>query len=149
MMRNILFFLILLLIVFPQPHFFAQIDDITRLPVKNITAQVQEIVNNNFDPNILSVNNDPVKVSGYYLHQNYPNPFNPTTTIRFEIPQDGVVTIKIFDIFGQEVTTILNEFQKADRYEVVFNSIGLSSGVYIYRMKVNEFIQSNKMILLK
>jgi hypothetical protein len=88
-------------------------------------------------------------VTDYILYHNYPNPFNPTTTIRYELPQDGVVTIKIYDILGQEVATILNEFKKADRYEIEFNSIGLASGVYIYRMKVNEFIASKKMILLR
>jgi hypothetical protein len=88
-------------------------------------------------------------VDNYILYQNYPNPFNPNTTIRYELPQDGVVTIDIYNILGQKVKTLLNEFQKADRYEVTFNSTGLASGVYIYRMKVNEFITSKKMILIK
>jgi len=88
-------------------------------------------------------------VRSYILYQNYPNPFNPITTIRYELPQDGVVTIDIYDILGQKVRTILNEFKKADRYEVTFNSVGLASGVYIYRMKVNEFITSKKMVLVK
>jgi hypothetical protein len=88
-------------------------------------------------------------ITDYILYHNYPNPFNPQTTIRYEIPEDGVVTIDIFDILGQKVGTILNEFQKADRYEVNFNAVGLASGVYIYRMKVNDFIESKKMLLLK
>ena len=88
-------------------------------------------------------------VTSYILYQNYPNPFNPFTTIRYELPQDGVVTIDIYDILGQKVKTILNEFKRADRYEVTFNSAGLASGVYIYRMKVNEFITSKKMVLVK
>jgi len=88
-------------------------------------------------------------VTDYLLYHNYPNPFNPTTTIRYEIPLDGVVTIDIYDILGQRVRTIINEFQKADRYEIDFNGIGLASGVYIYRMKVNDFIESKKMVLLK
>jgi hypothetical protein len=88
-------------------------------------------------------------VTNYVLYQNYPNPFNPTTAIRYELPQGGIVTIDIYDILGQKVKTILNEFQKADRYETSFNAIGLSSGVYIYRMKVNDFITSKKMVLLK
>ena len=88
-------------------------------------------------------------IVSYELYQNYPNPFNPTTTIRYEIPQDGVVTLQIFDILGQEVVTLKNEFQKANRYELKFNSTGLASGVYIYRLQVNNFIESKKMILLK
>lgn len=88
-------------------------------------------------------------VTDYVLYQNYPNPFNLTTTIRYELPQNGVVTIDIYDILGQKVRTILNKFQKADRYEIQFNAISLASGVYIYRIKVNEFITSKKMLLLK
>ena len=87
--------------------------------------------------------------TGYVLYHNYPNPFNPTTTIRYELPQDGVVTIEIYDILGQKVKTLLNEFKKADRYEVTFNSIGLASGVYFYTLMVNDFIQTKKMILVK
>ncbi|MCW8812451.1 MAG: T9SS type A sorting domain-containing protein [Chlorobium sp.] len=88
-------------------------------------------------------------VRSYILYQNYPNPFNPITTIRYELPQDGVVTIDIYDILGQKVKTILNEFKKADRYEVTFNSTGLASGVYIYQMRVNDFITCKKMVLVK
>jgi len=88
-------------------------------------------------------------VSSYVLYQNYPNPFNPTTTIRYELPQDGVVTIEVFDILGQKVKTIINEFQKADRYEVTLNFAGLASGVYIYQLRVNDFITSKKMVLLR
>jgi hypothetical protein len=88
-------------------------------------------------------------VTSYVLYQNYPNPFNPTTTIRYELPQDGVVTIEVFDILGQKVKTILNEFKKADRYEVTFSSTGLASGVYIYQLRVNDFITSKKMMLIR
>ncbi|HSW53960.1 MAG TPA: T9SS type A sorting domain-containing protein [Ignavibacteriaceae bacterium] len=88
-------------------------------------------------------------VNSYVLYQNYPNPFNPTTTIRYELPQDGVVTIEVFDILGQKVKTILNEFKRADRYEVTFSSTGLASGVYIYQLRVNDFITSKKMILIR
>ena len=88
-------------------------------------------------------------VSSYLLHQNYPNPFNPKTTIRYEVLQDGIVSIKIYDILGQEVKTLLNEFKKADRYQLDFNANGLASGVYIYRMMINDFVQSKKMVLLK
>ena len=91
----------------------------------------------------------PIPVTSYVLFQNYPNPFNPGTTIRYEIPQDGVVTINIYDILGQKVKTILNEFKQTGRYEIKFNASGLASGVYIYRMKVNNFIESKKMIVLK
>jgi hypothetical protein len=90
-----------------------------------------------------------VPVEGYSLEQNYPNPFNPTTKIRFELPVDGIVTIKMFDIFGQEITTILDEFKKANVYEVEFNGSNLASGVYIYRLQANSYLESKIMVLLK
>jgi hypothetical protein len=88
-------------------------------------------------------------VVDYELYQNYPNPFNPITKIRYAIPEDGLVTIKVYNILGQEVVTLKNEFQKANRYEVIFNSKGLASGVYIYRLQVNGFDEAMKMIILK
>jgi len=91
----------------------------------------------------------PEPINNYMLHQNYPNPFNPTTTIRYELPQDGVVTIEVFDILGQKVKTVLNDFKSVGRYEVTFTSNGLASGVYIYQLRINDFITSKKMVLLK
>ncbi len=92
----------------------------------------------------------PLPVTDYKLYQNYPNPFNPKTTIRFEIPRDGLVTIKVYDILGQQVAVLLNEFKTEGRYEVEFDTGGnIASGVYIYRMDVNEFSESKKMIVLK
>ena len=84
----------------------------------------------------------------YILSQNYPNPFNPTTVISFQIPQQGFVTLKIFDVLGNEVATLVNEEKSAGSYVVDFSATGLASGVYIYRMKVNDFIESKKMVLL-
>jgi hypothetical protein len=88
-------------------------------------------------------------IVSYELYQNYPNPFNPTTTIRYAIPEDGVVTIKVFDILGQQVATLKNEYQKANRYEIQFSSKGLASGVYIYKLQINDYAESKKMMLLK
>ena len=88
-------------------------------------------------------------ITNYVLHQNYPNPFNPTTTIRYELPQDGIVSIEVFDILGQKIRTLLDEFKKADRYELEFNGDNLSSGVYLYSIRVNDFIETKKMILIK
>jgi len=85
----------------------------------------------------------------YVLGQNFPNPFNPRTTIRFEIPEDGIVSIKLYDIFGQEVKTLLNEYMKANIYEINIEAADLSSGVYFYKLQTNKFSDSKKMILLK
>jgi len=85
----------------------------------------------------------------YALAQNYPNPFNPSTTIHYQIPQDGIVTLKIYDILGSEVATLVNEEKVVGKYEVNFNASALASGVYIYKIQAGSFINSKKMILLK
>ena len=87
---------------------------------------------------------------GYYnLYQNYPNPFNPVTTIKYQVPKSGLITLKIYDILGQEVTTLVNENKVIGFFEVNFDASRLPSGVYIYQLRVNDFIASKKMILLK
>jgi hypothetical protein len=88
-------------------------------------------------------------VRDYDLSQNYPNPFNPSTIINYQIPQDGFVTLKIYDILGKEVKTLVNEQKTIGRYEVKFDASDLASGIYIYQLKVNEFVLSKKMLLVK
>jgi len=88
-------------------------------------------------------------ITTYDLFQNYPNPFNPSTTIRYQIPQDGMVTLKIFDILGREVRTVVNELKTKGRYEVTFNAGSLASGLYIYEINSGSFKASKKMTLIK
>jgi hypothetical protein len=93
----------------------------------------------------------------YSLEQNYPNPFNPATTIRYQLPKDGMVTLKVYDILGAEVATLVNEEKIAGKYEVNFDASRLASGVYIYRLNVNDpsassgqgYVNVKKMVLLK
>ncbi len=86
----------------------------------------------------------------YELSQNYPNPFNPSTTIRYAIPEGGSVTMKIYNLLGQEVKTVLdNVYQSIGVHSVSFDATDLPSGVYFYRFQVNNFVQVKKMILLK
>ena len=85
----------------------------------------------------------------YDLSQNYPNPFNPSTTIKFQLPTDGFVTLKVYDILGNEVTTLINEQKPKGRYELNFNASSLASGVYIYKIQTGSFISSKKMMLIK
>ncbi|NWG26913.1 MAG: T9SS type A sorting domain-containing protein, partial [Ignavibacteriaceae bacterium] len=75
---------------------------------------------------------NPEQPDGFVLYQNYPNPFNPTTTIRFEIPEDSRVTLKIFNILGEEVKTLVEEYREAGKHSVQFNANNLSSGIYFY-----------------
>jgi hypothetical protein len=85
----------------------------------------------------------------YYLAQNYPNPFNPTTSLQFTISSQQVVSLKVYDILGNEIATLVNEEKPAGEYEVEFNGEGLSSGMYFYTLKAGEFSETKKMILLK
>jgi hypothetical protein len=85
----------------------------------------------------------------YSLSQNYPNPFNPVTKINFAIPKAGMVTIKLYDILGREVSRLVNEFKAAGEYTIDFNADRLSSGVYFYRMETSGFSDIKKMMLLK
>ncbi|MDW8466137.1 MAG: T9SS type A sorting domain-containing protein [Chloroherpetonaceae bacterium] len=86
----------------------------------------------------------------YNLEQNYPNPFNPTTNIRYSIQQTGLVTLKVYDLLGREVATLVNEVQPPGNYEVQFNaSTRTSSGIYIYRLQSGNFTRTMKMMLVK
>jgi hypothetical protein len=93
----------------------------------------------------------------YFLSQNYPNPFNPSTKIRYTIPnviasgakQSALVILKVYDVLGNEVATLVNEENAAGNYEVDFNAAELSSGIYFYRLNAGSFIDTKKMILLK
>jgi len=87
--------------------------------------------------------------SEYTLMQNYPNPFNPTTNIEFDIPQSGRVLLKIYDVTGREIVTLLDEEKIAGKYSVEFNASGLASGIYFCRIQVNSFSYVNKMVLLR
>ena len=87
--------------------------------------------------------------SEYALLQNYPNPFNPTTNIKFDIPEQGFVSLKVYDVVGKEVATLVNETKTAGSYTVDFNGSDLSSGAYFYRLEVGSFTAVKRMILLK
>ncbi|ACF12813.1 5'-Nucleotidase domain protein [Chloroherpeton thalassium ATCC 35110] len=85
----------------------------------------------------------------YALEQNYPNPFNPTTTINYTLASSGFVTLKVYDILGREVATLVNEQMKAGQHIATFNAARFASGVYFYRLKAGEFVKVKKMMLLK
>jgi hypothetical protein len=87
--------------------------------------------------------------SSYALHQNYPNPFNPTTIISYELPKQSHVVLKVYDLLGREVSTLVNEENSAGLHKVELNGKQLSSGVYFYRLTANDFVQIKKMLLMK
>jgi|WetSurMetagenome_2_1015567.scaffolds.fasta_scaffold02875_3 hypothetical protein len=87
--------------------------------------------------------------SEYELFQNYPNPFNPSTKIEFRIAELGLITLKVYDVLGNELMTLVNEQKQAGNYEVEFNASSLTSGVYFYQLKSGNLTQTKKMVLLK
>jgi uncharacterized Ntn-hydrolase superfamily protein len=109
--------------------------------------------------NPTSINENIISPDEFFLYQNSPNPFNPTTIIRYQIPKDGFVTLKIFDIVGNEVATLVNQEESAGIHEIKFDASQLSnrissrdgyaSGVYFYKIRASEFSDTKKMLLIK
>ena len=85
----------------------------------------------------------------FKLEQNYPNPFNPATSINFSVANDGIVSLEIFNMLGEKVATLLNEYKPAGRYSVNFDASKLASGIYLYRINTNQFVKTMKMSLIK
>ncbi|OQY75456.1 MAG: hypothetical protein B6D44_01255 [Ignavibacteriales bacterium UTCHB2] len=139
--------------------------NITGLPSSSLAMRLK--VNNDLEPEYAAaiiksdesvlLKNNPIElnlsgtavITEYSLEQNYPNPFNPNTTIKFQIPKDGFVTLKVYDILGNELATLINEEKTIGNYEVNFDASKLASGVYIYKIQAGEFVSSKKMLLLK
>ena len=88
-------------------------------------------------------------IEKYILYNNYPNPFNPSTKIKYSLPRQSHITLKVYDILGKEITSLVNEEKPSGNYQVQFNAANLPSGVYFYRIQSGDFIQTKKMILMK
>jgi hypothetical protein len=101
------------------------------------------------ETNVLSVSGDENPIKNFVLEQNYPNPFNPSTKISYRLPVTSKVTLKVYNALGKEIATLVNEELPAGSHEVEFNGSTLSSGVYFYQLKSNNFIETKKMIYLK
>jgi hypothetical protein len=85
----------------------------------------------------------------FYLAQNYPNPFNPNTIIQYAVGSRQFVSLKVYDVLGNEITTLVNEAKPAGIYQVIFNGINLPSGIYVYKLQSGNFVESKKMVLTK
>jgi N-acetylmuramoyl-L-alanine amidase len=85
----------------------------------------------------------------FVLSQNFPNPFNPTTNINWTLPENGIVSLKIYDMLGKEISTLVNQFMQAGRHSIEFNASSLASGVYYYQLKTNNYTSTKKLLLLK
>ena len=96
-----------------------------------------------------SFEEDYIRPIKFYLSQNYPNPFNPSTKISWQSPVGGWQTLKVYDVLGNEVRILVNEYRTAGSYEIEFNGRNLSSGIYFYRLQAGEYVETKKMILLR
>ena len=85
----------------------------------------------------------------YALEQNYPNPFNPSTTIEFSLPRSGHVRLKMFNMLGEVVTTLVNEELNVGTYTTQWNAADVASGIYFYRLQAGDFVDMKKLLLLK
>jgi hypothetical protein len=102
------------------------------------------------DPGLVSENNTAVELpKDYGLQQNYPNPFNPKTNIKFDIPKLSFVTLKIYDIAGQEVEVLVNQNMEGGEYAFTWDATRFASGVYFYRLTAGDFMETKRMVLLK
>ncbi len=102
-----------------------------------------------YKSSITSAKDNPILSDKYSLSQNYPNPFNPSTVISYRLSVGSIVSLKIFDILGREVATLVNENQQTGNYEVTFDASKLSSGIYFYKLQAGFFVETKKMILIK
>jgi hypothetical protein len=118
----------------------------------SVTGQgwwIDDIRLNNYCIATIGVNGNNEIPLRFSLEQNYPNPFNPGTNIKFQLPKQEFVTIKVFDVMGREVVTLVNETKQAGYHGIVFNGADLSSGLYIYKIEAGDFVVTKKMILVK
>ena len=92
---------------------------------------------------------DKIIANNFTLYQNYPNPFNQKTVIKYELLSRDFVTLKVYDVLGKEIATLVNEEKDAGEYKTTFDGLNLASGIYVYRLSVGNNHLSRKMILLK
>ena len=98
---------------------------------------------------VTSINSNSGTIQNYKLYQNYPNPFNPTTVIKYSVPIASRVTLKVYNILGSEVATLVNGEKAVGNYSVTFNGSNLASGIYFYQLKAGSFVQTKKLVLMK
>jgi len=124
-------------------------NNLQSISVLKNTAKIVQYFYDNYTPELSNINYSPPIPEYYYLSQNYPNPFNPYTKIIYELPLPGIVTLKVFDLLGQEIRTLINEEKSAGKYEVEFSSDGLSSGIYFYTFNSRAYTKTKKMLVIK
>lgn len=129
-------------VVLSFPLYYMNLDQAKALIEDILISKFDEVTGTGEDENV-----SPPRE--FALNQNYPNPFNPTTVISYQLPAAGKVTLKVYDILGNEIAALVNQEQPAGMYEVKFDASGLSSGVYFYRLSTGSFTETKKMMLLR
>ena len=119
------------------------------IAITKLSYQHYRIWKRPFNDVITNIKEKQVLPDKYSLSQNYPNPFNPTTKIKYDLPKSGHVILKVYDILGRELTTLVNEEKPAGSYEVRFNGSNLSSGIYFYKIQAGDYTSVKKMVLIK
>jgi hypothetical protein len=146
------------------PDLAPPLGNITGLPMRVTTDSTFIYTFGGYDGSVVTANSyvykfkntvsgisteNPTIPSAYSISQNYPNPFNPVTKISYALPKSGLVTIRVFDILGREISTLVNDVKLAGTYSVDFNAANLSSGMYFYKIETNGFTDIKKMMLIK
>ena len=104
---------------------------------------------NEFEELVTSQNDITNELLNFKLYQNYPNPFNPATKIAYSIPQRSFVILEVYNVLGNEVSTLVSEDKPAGEYQVEFNGSGLTSGIYLYNLQAGSYSETKKMIMMK
>lgn len=127
-------------------HYVGQGDSLPGSPIPNfLTAQYYHASFTNIPPSV----EDEILMNDFVLRQNYPNPFNPRTNINYSIPTISFVQIKVYDVLGKEIATLVNDEKLAGNFTVEFAGAGIPSGIYFYQLKAGNFVQTKKMVLMK
>ncbi len=128
-----------------------KLDDIRIYNIALNETEISELYHENEWPIITFIGNDNTTLlpNEYNVSQNYPNPFNPVTKISYALPSAATVDLKVYNVLGQLITTLVNEEKPAGFYEVDFNAADLPSGVYMYRIQAGDYVETKKMLLLK
>jgi len=132
-----------------EPKEYSYVDDISSITASSFAYRLKQIDfdgSYEYSDEVYVENPAPID---YALHQNYPNPFNPVTKIKYQLPELSFVTLKVYDVLGNEIAALVNKEKPAGSYEVEFNATSLPSGVYFYTIRTNEFIETKKMVLMK
>lgn len=127
----------------------AVIYDLQFADARNGYAVGQDGIILKLDPALVNVEDKVNSPTQLFLHQNYPNPFNPSTNLQYVIGSMQFVTLKVYDVLGNEIATLVSEEKQAGSYNVEFDGTGLASGIYFYQLKTNKTIQTKKMVYLK